>query len=469
MKKSLFSKLILSYIAFGVLGFAVIAVLSSHMTYDYLLREQANNLYSEATLIATTYSDSANASLSEEMINEQMKAVSAFLQVDIWLVDRDGNIISDSDQECHREQGIADFDPTKFGSRRYLTGNFHNMFSEEVLTVAAPITRKYSTSGYVLIHMPVENILASQDDILNIVYITGLIIFCLSLIILLVFYYIVYKPLRQITEGATKYAAGEYSYRIETHAKDEMGYLAETLNFMSDEIAKADDYQKQFIANVSHDFRSPLTSIKGYLEAILDGTIPPELMEKYLLRLIAETDRLTKLTRSMLQLNTMDQKGFLTRTNFDVNRMVKDVCESFEMSCRKKNITFELVFDQKKEMVYADYPKIQQVLYNLVDNALKFSTADAAIVIRTGLRGSKAFISVKDSGIGIPKKDINKIWDRFYKTDQSRGKDKQGTGLGLSIVKSIVNAHGENIDCVSTEGAGTEFTFTLPVAQADAG
>ena len=192
-------------------------------------------------------------------------------------------------------------------------------------------------------------------------------------------------------------------------------------------------------------------------------------MEKYLLRLIAETDRLTKLTRSMLQLNTMDQKGFLTRTNFDVNRMVKDVCESFEMSCRKKNITFELVFDQKKEMVYADYPKIQQVLYNLVDNAMKFSTSDSAIVIRTGLRGSKAFISVKDSGIGIPKKDINKIWDRFYKTDQSRGKDKQGTGLGLSIVKSIVNAHGENIDCVSTEGAGTEFTFTLPVAQADAG
>ena len=109
------------------------------------------------------------------------------------------------------------------------------------------------------------------------------------------------------------------------------------------------------------------------------------------------------------------------------------------------------------------------MLYNLVDNAMKFSTGDSSIVIRTGLRGSKAFISVKDSGIGIPKKDINKIWDRFYKTDQSRGKDKQGTGLGLSIVKSIVNAHGENIDCVSTEGAGTEFTFTLPVAQADAG
>ena len=233
---------------------------------------------------------------------------------------------------------------------------------------------------------------------------------------------------------------------------------------MSDEISKSDDYQKQFIANVSHDFRSPLTSIKGYLEAILDGTIPEELEPKYLMRLISETERLTKLTQSMLSLGTLDKKGFLSRTNFDVNRVIRDVCASFEMTCQKKELVFELTFAEKKEMVYADYSKIQQVLYNLIDNALKFSNPKSSIAIRTGIRGQKVFVSIKDTGIGIPKRDLAKIWDRFYKADQSRGKDKHGTGLGLSIVKSIITAHGENIDCVSTEGVGTEFTFTLPQA-----
>lgn len=465
MKQSLFLKFILAYLLFGVLGFTAIAKLSSDMTYRYLIQEQANNLYLEATLISTNYSDSQSVKFSEEMIEEQMQAVSTFLNVEIWLVDRDGKIISDTAKESRKGTQIEDFDSTRTGNQRYLAGDFHGMFSEPVLTVAAPITRNYGTRGYVLIHMAVQKILASQYEILNIVYITGLIIFLLSLIILLVFYIIVYRPLRRITVGAMKYAEGDYSYRIQTSSQDEMGYLAETLNFMSEEIAKSDDYQRQFIANVSHDFRSPLTSIKGYLEAILDGTIPKELEEKYLERLISETDRLTKLTGSMLSLNSTEQKGRLSRSNFDINRVIKDVCASFEMTCQKKDMSFELTFAAKKEMVYADYAKIQQVLYNLMDNALKFSEPGSSIRIRSSLKGSKVFVSIKDSGVGIPKKDLQKIWDRFYKTDQSRGKDRQGTGLGLAIVKSIINAHGENIDCVSTEGVGTEFTFTLPMAK----
>lgn len=464
MKRSLFLKFIIAYLLFGVLGFFVVSTISSKMTYDYLTHEQANTLYNEATLIATTYSDSTTTLFTEENINEQLRAVSTFLDVDIWLVDRSGKITSDSDQDARLGTVIEGFDPTQSGNGRYLTGHFHGMFDEEVLTVTAPITRDYTTRGYVLIHMPVQNILSSQYEILNIVYITSLIIFLLSLLILLVFYFIVYRPLRRITIGATKYAAGDYSYRIKTAAKDEMGYLAETLNFMSDEISKVDDYQKQFIANISHDFRSPLTSIKGYLEAILDGTIPQELEEKYLRRIISETERLHKLTESMLSLNSIDQKGFLSRTNFDINRVIKDVCASFEVICNQKDIVFELTFAAKKEMVYADYPKIQQVLYNLIDNALKFSNPNSVISIQTRIKGNKVFVSVKDTGIGIPKNAINKIWDRFYKTDLSRGKDKQGTGLGLAIVKSIISAHGENIDVVSTEGAGTEFIFSLPIA-----
>ena len=149
----------------------------------------------------------------------------------------------------------------------------------------------------------------------------------------------------------------------------------------------------------------------------------------------------------MLTLNSLDSKGYLTRTNFDINRTIKDTAATFEGTCSAKGITFDLTFADSIQMVYADLGKIQQVLYNLTDNAIKF-------------------ISVKDTGIGIPKDSQKKIFERFYKTDLSRGKDKKGTGLGLAIVKEIVQAHGENIDVVSTEGVGTEFIFSLPKATA---
>ena len=333
-----------------------------------------------------------------------------------------------------------------------------------MLSVSAPITGNYNTYGYVLIHLPMSQISSSQDSILTILYLTAAMLFGLSLIILFVFTQTVYLPLRKINEGANEYAAGNLDYRIDVPTHDEMGYLAATLNYMSDELGKMEEYQKNFIANVSHDFRSPLTSIKGYLEAILDGTIPPEMYEKYLSRVISETERLHKLTESMLTLNSLDAKGYLSRTNFDINRVIKDTAASFEGTCGAKNIRFELTFSDTIQMVFADMGKIQQVMYNLIDNAIKFSHPDSTIYIQASSRYEKIFISVKDTGIGIPKDSIKKIWERFYKTDLSRGKDKRGTGLGLSIVKEIIQAHGENIDVISTEGVGTEFIFSLPKA-----
>lgn len=186
--------------------------------------------------------------------------------------------------------------------------------------------------------------------------------------------------------------------------------------------------------------------------------------EKYLTRVISETDRLNKLTQGLLTLNSLDSKGYLSRTNFDINRVIKDTAASFEGTCDAKNIVVDLTFSETITMVYADLGKIQQVLYNLIDNAIKFSHPDSVIYIQTSLRYEKVFISVKDTGIGIPKGSLKKIWERFYKTDQSRGKDKRGTGLGLAIVKEIIQNHGETIDVISTEGVGTEFIFTLPRA-----
>ncbi len=156
-------------------------------------------------------------------------------------------------------------------------------------------------------------------------------------------------------------------------------------------------------------------------------------------------------------------------TEFDVNHTIKMVVQSFEGVCKQKKISFELILTGQTCFVSADMSKIQQVLYNLIDNAIKFSHFESSITVETTEKNDKVFISVKDSGIGIPKDSIKKIWERFYKTDLSRGKDKRGTGLGLAIVKEIISSHNENINVISTEGVGTEFIFTLPMAPKESG
>ena len=465
MKRSLYFKFIFGYLVFAFAGFLTIAIFSARLTYRYQIRQNAEKLYDEAVLMADTYTSSFNSINDiEQTVSAQIRLVAQFLDAEIWIMDDDGLIILDSDSR-HTGHSIEQFAPAD-SPDTYTVGNYYGTFAEDMLTVSAPIVQRYRTTGYLVIHMPMRNVLRYSDGFPNIVYLTGAVLFLISLVFLFLFHRAVYRPLKKITRGAMEYADGNLDYHIDIdNVQDEMGYLANTLNYMSSELFKLEDYQKSFIANVSHDFRSPLTSIKGYLEAILDGTIPPEMHEKYLHRVISETERLNKLTEGMLTLNSLDSKGFLRRSNFDINRTIKETCAANEGICEQKGISFELTFAEETEMVYADYSKIQQVLYNLIDNAIKFSDPNSTIFIRTTLRQKKVFVSVKDTGCGIPKESLKKIWERFFKSDTSRGKDKKGTGLGLSIVKEIIQAHGENIDVISTEKVGTEFIFSLPTAK----
>ena len=466
MLRSVYSKFILGYILFGLIGFITVAIFSQRRTYDYLVRQNAEKLYDEAILMASTYEDNDYFFTDiNDAPSRDISMVASFINARIWITDSAGRIVLDSAGSQLVGSEIDGFDPAS-NPESYRIGYYYGMFPEEMLSVEAPINYNYAPIGYVLIHYPMSLVVSSTNEILNIVYLTAVVIFVLSLIILLVFTVYVYIPLREITFAAREYAAGHLDYKIKTlNHHDEVSYLGDTLNYMASELEDMEKYQRDFIANVSHDFRSPLTSIKGYLEAILDGTIPQELHEKYILRVISETERLRKLTEGMISLGSMEVSTMLKRTNFDINSTIRDICASNENACRKKNIHFELIFEDESEMVYADHAKIQQVLYNLIDNAIKFSHQNGIIYITTGIRQRKVFVSVKDTGIGIPRQSIKKIWDRFYKSDLSRGKDKTGTGLGLSIVKEIIQAHNETIDVVSTEGAGAEFTFTLPAAE----
>ena len=467
MRKTLYLKFCLAYLIFGFFGFFVVATFASSMTLEQLKREKSESLYKEATLIANTYaSDLYTNEISLDTVKKQLDAIDVFINSTIWIINPSGRLIlsTDAPLDINTEVVIAGFDPTITVGSYYTTGTFFDSFGKEMLSVFAPITTNYKVQGYVVIHTSMDDLRASRENILSISYIMLIIIFLLSLIILLFFHEFVYSPLRKITTATEQYASGNMHYEFSVESDDEMGYLAAALSYMASEIAKNEDGQKKFIANVSHDFRSPLTSIKGYLEAMLDGTIPPELHEKYLGIVLNETERLTKLTNSLLTLNNLNMRGMvLEKTIFDINQVIRNTAASFEGTLSQKRISIELILTGEELPVEADMGKIQQVLYNLTDNAIKFSNPESSIKIETTEKHQKVFVSVKDSGIGIPKESLKLIWDRFYKTDLSRGKDKKGTGLGLSITKEIILAHNENINVISTEGVGTEFIFSLPL------
>lgn len=465
MKTTLYIKTVFAYIIFGLSSFISIASIGSYLAQTYVEHTKADQLYKEANYIASNYAQQYTQNqITLEDLQCQLDAIDIYLSSNIWIVDRQGRILVQSEFSRIPDipKVIDDFDPVDMGKEYYHIGRFYNEFPTDMLTVMAPITSNFKTTGYVLIHRPMKTLIQERDRILNITYICFLVIYGLSFLFLLFFHYSIFVPLKKINLAVQEYSSGNFKYKIPTKSNDEIGRLSVALNYMAEGMGDADEYQKKFIANISHDFRSPLTSIKGYVEAMLDGTIPPEMQEKYLNIVLFETDRLNKLTSGLLTLNSYDTKSsMLEKTNFDIHAVIKNVAASFEGICRAKRVSIELVFQEGDLPVHADMSKIQQVLYNLIDNAIKFSHHNSVIYVETTEKNDKVFVSVKDTGIGIPKNSITKIWDRFYKTDLSRGKDKTGTGLGLAITKEIIQAHNENINVISTEGTGTEFLFSL--------
>lgn len=464
MKSTLYLKFIILYIIFGFLGLFTTATLGIQLLTNTLEETSSQSLYKEANLTANNYLPSYfSEEVSSWAVHSQLNAMRIYLDASLWFVEADGTLITSSNLEGTAAPSVIEnFDPAEIGGNQYITGTYHDYFNEDVITVMAPVIQGFQTKGYLLIHKPVSTLQDSLHRLMLPIFITLLVIYILAFSILIGFQFFVYRPLRKITEAAKQYATGNLDYEIPIYTQDEIGYLSASLNYMAAQLKDMEDYQKKIVANVSHDFRSPLTSIKGYVEAMTDGTIPPELHEKYLNIILFETERLTDLTKDLLTLNEFDTKELLLdKSKFDIQEMIKHTAASFEGICIEKHVAIRLLLLEDKVTVYADRRKIQQVLYNLIDNAIKFSENDSAVVIEVTAKHEKIFISVKDSGIGIPRKELGKIWERFYKSDLSRGKDKKGTGLGLAIVKEAIQAHDENINVISTEGVGTEFIFSL--------
>lgn len=470
---STLSKHIFIYIAICVISFILVSTICYKADYKHIYNYYSDRLYLQANEIANEYALDYLAESKLRRIELEMKSLSTFNDTRIMFITPSGDVILDTNNSSTDKSyedrilfSINDFDYGDLKGKHDILWDFYGLFSEPTLSVFSPISNSFEIKGYVVINIPESAIVERVYDTFNTNYLTLAIVLILSSAFLVLYFFQVHRPIKEITRATNEYSKGNLSYHVKPMHNDEIGRLGMSLDYMASQLNESDKFQQKFLSNISHDFRSPLTSIKGYLEAIQDGTIPPEMLDKYIGIMLFETERLTKLTSNILTLNELDPKSVrLDISTFDLNSIIRHTVETFEGTCKKKGIKFNITYANSVQNVKADKGRIQQVIYNLIDNAIKFSKENSYIYITVKEKGEKAQISIKDTGCGIAKEDIDKIWDRFYKSDSSRGRDKKGSGLGLSITKEVIQAHGENIDVVSTVGVGTEFIFTLELAK----
>ncbi len=343
-----------------------------------------------------------------------------------------------------------------FSDVRYVTGK------PIVVTQYSIVGPVETVSGAVFVAADTSSSMEMWRSLVFIFIFTGLVIIIVASILSSVTSLYQTKPMQEMAAATRKFAHGEFDVRVDAHGRrDEIGELASAFNDMAESLAKSDAQRSEFIANVSHELKTPMTTIAGFADGILDGTIPPERQEEALRTISAETRRLSRLVRNMLDVSRLqsDEK-ITTQEPFDICETMVRILVSLETKITAKGLDVDASLPEEPLMVWGDSDAITQVGYNLLDNAIKFSRPGSCLGISVTSKGSKAYISVRDEGDTIPAEELPLIFDRFHKTDHSRSVDRDGVGLGLYIVKTILNNHKENITVTSQDGL-TEFTFTL--------
>ena len=332
-----------------------------------------------------------------------------------------------------------------------------------VFTVAVPWMQYNQVQGAVFIHTSSQIIEAEYHGLILQIAV-GFALASLVAIAGTAFYTRgIVRPLTVITNAAEDMSKGKLSTRAEVTGVNEIRQLAGAFNVMAEKLEQVEESRKEFVANVSHELRSPVTSIHGFVEGMLDGTIPPDERPRYLGIVHDETNRMKRLIADLLELSRMD-KGVakLTLSHFDLNEMIRRVIIGRMNDIEAKALDLQLEFFQEPCTVYADSDRISQVVHNIVDNALKFVIDGGRLTIRTSLlHDSTVAVRIENDGEAISEKDRAHLFERFYKADKAHTSGK-GTGLGLSICKQIMELHGQNITVLPLEtGAGFEFTLAL--------
>jgi signal transduction histidine kinase len=339
----------------------------------------------------------------------------------------------------------------------------HTRLNTNILLVGIPIGQQSSINGVVIISAPLASIKEAEAIIKEQLMIVTLILIVISLVLTFYFSRAFTRPILRINEAAAKMASGNLTIRVDVDSKDELGMLSDTINNLSVQLQKIEQLRKELIANVSHEFRTPLSLIKGYAETIRDVTGDlPEKRNKQLEIILEETDRLKCMVDDTLNLSQMQSEYFrLDMRPFDIISTARNIKNRFEYILEEKGITLELDMGTENITVVGEESQIEQVLYNFVNNACNHTARGGWIRIEIIENVDNVKIEVKDNGEGISSEELPYIWDRFYKTS----KESKGTGLGLAITKKILEAHTAGFGVESELNKGTEFWFTLNKAQ----
>lgn len=440
----------------------------------YLIREYKSDMVASAEEVSRTAAAvGQNDSMNSWLLSMIISAISRSTGNHIFITDANGLVMSCSDQTpmCKHYGTLLPEDimaEIKSGQETEIS-TLGGMYTNPRYIVTHEITRETDGElmGYVFVTNAPDNILSNWSTFVLIATVIAVLVLCMSLAVSLVYSKRMARPLDEIAAASRKFARGDFSVRVKQQEDptDEMGALIDSFNKMADSLQNAENRRSEFIANVSHELRTPMTTIAGFADGILDGTIPKDQETKYLTSIRDETRRLSRLVRDMLDASQTRARAAdpSKRTVFDLTELMLQTLLSFEARATQKNLDVDPQLPENHIMVIADKDAITRVIYNLLDNAVKFATPGSCLTLRLYRDAQKAYVSIKDIGETIPPDDLPFIFDRFHKSDRSRSLDKDGVGLGLYLVKSIINSHDEDIAVKSEDGA-TEFVFTLKLA-----
>ncbi len=394
--------------------------------------------------------------------------ISAF-PITIMIADSDGKIlIANPAEDCDFKGGTqiprAIMDDLNNGVELSSFESLEGIFDSPHVVSAKPVNmRNNYVCGTVFVCCDSSSLHSFSSLLIKTVAISSLWVMLAALIAIFFISERIISPLKEMSIAAKSFSQGKFDVRVPVLGNDEVAQLAAAFNNMAQNLESLDEMRNNFMSSVSHDMRTPMTTISGFIDCILDGAIPPEKHEYYLKIIRDEVQRLSRLVATLLDISRIqagDRKFVMAP--FDICEMGRQVLISFEQKIDKKKLEVEFIVDDDNMFVVGDHDAIYQIYYNITDNAVKFAREGGLLRLSMTTEDKKVKVSVYNEGDGIPYEDQPYIFERFYKSDRSRGKDKTGVGLGMFITKTIIEAHGETITLKSEPGRDCEFCFTLP-------
>ena len=455
-----------------LMSFLMLGASFATLSYQYTIREKKDTLERNAKYIAQFTSDSVRSGgelvWQTSVFQSYLSSVALVSDSHVMVATPEGVIVyATSGGPALMDLQYSVLDRDMVGS--IVSSSFMGMtslgglYDEARYLVGLPITNAQGyLQGLVLVSSSASNISGMWQDLFAILLVTALAVVLIAAIISSVTSMRQSQPIKEIAAAARQFGLGQLDVRVDVgNRRDEVGELADSFNAMADSLSKSEQRRSEFIANVSHELKTPMTTIAGFADGILDGTIPADQERHYLQIISSETRRLSRLVRSMLDLSRLQSDERAAQQQFDICETLVRALVTLESKVNAKDLEVDAQLpDDGPIPVWGDQDAITQVCYNLLDNAIKFSKEGGVLGLSVTVKGAKATITISDQGETIPPEEQSLIFDRFHKTDHSRSADRDGVGLGLYIVKTILNSHKENIVCTSEDGV-TKFVFTL--------